>query len=106
MGGRSLDALYGYGGTSLYSLIAAHAAQCLGLSTQCAHLDTTSLHVDGRYNRADAPDDRVVHSTHGDSRDHRPDLNQGMVEWIVEHPAGMPVLMKALPTAAAGTDTD
>jgi transposase len=94
--GRSLDALYGYGVTPLYSLIAAQAAQRLGLTAQFAHLDTTSFHVDGRYNSADAPDDRVVHITHGYSRDHRPDLNQVMLELIVEHQAGIPILMKAL----------
>ena len=94
--GRGLDALYGYGVTPLYSLIATQAAQRLGLTAQFAHLDTTSFHVDGRYNGADAPDDRVVHITPGYSRDHRPDLNQVMLELIVEHQAGIPILMKAL----------
>jgi transposase len=31
--------------------------------------------------------------TRGDSRDHRPDLNQGMWELMVEHHAGSPLLM-------------
>ena len=94
--GRGLDALYAYGVTPLYSLIAAHAAQRLGLTAQFAHLDTTSFHVDGRYNSAEAPDDRVMHLTQGYSRDHRPDLNQVMLELIVEHQAGIPVLMQPL----------
>jgi transposase len=94
--GRSLDAFYAYGVTPLYSLIAARAAQRLGLTAQFAHLDTTSFHVDGRYNSAEVPDDRVVHITHGYSRDHRPDLNQVMLELIVEHQAGIPVLMQPL----------
>lgn len=34
--------------------------------------------------------------TQGYSRDHRPDLKQGMLELIVEHQAGIPVLMKPL----------
>jgi transposase len=37
-----------------------------------------------------------VHITKGYSRDHRPDLNQVMLELIVEHQAGIPVLMKPL----------
>jgi transposase len=35
-----------------------------------------------------------VHITKGDSRDHRPDLNPVLVELIVEHQAGIPVLMQ------------
>jgi transposase len=37
-----------------------------------------------------------VHITHGESRDHRPDLNQVMLELLVEHQAGIPLLMKPL----------
>jgi transposase len=94
--GRALDTLYETGLTELYSLIAATAARRLGLTPTFTHLDTTSFHVDGRYNSAEAPDDQVVHITHGYSRDHRPDLNQVMLELIVEHQAGIPVLMKPL----------
>jgi transposase len=59
--------------TELYSLIAATAAKRLGLTPTFAHLDTTSFHVDGRYNSAQPPDEQVVHITQGYSRDHRPD---------------------------------
>jgi transposase len=48
--GRALDTLYDYGVTELYSLIAATAAKRLGLAPTFAHLDSTSVHVDGRYN--------------------------------------------------------
>jgi transposase len=94
--GRALDALYSTGVTSLYSLIATEAATRLGVLAQYAHLDTTSFHVDGRYNSAEEPDATVIHITQGYSRDHRPDLNQVMLELIVEHQAGIPVLMKPL----------
>jgi transposase len=94
--GRALDTLYAYGVTELYSLIAATAAKRLGLAPTFTHLDSTSFHVDGRYNSDEAPDAQVVHITHGYSRDHRPDLNQVMLELIVEHQAGIPVLMKPL----------
>jgi transposase len=94
--GRALDTLYDYGVTELYSLIAATAAERLGLAPTFAHLDSTSFHVDGRYNSDTAPDEQVVHITRGYSRDHRPDLNQVMLELIVEHQAGIPVLMKPL----------
>jgi transposase len=94
--GRALDTLYDYGVTELYSLIAATAAVRLGLTPRFTHLDSTSFHVDGRYNSDEAPDERVIHMTPGYSRDHRPDLNQVMLELIVEHQAGIPVLMKPL----------
>ena len=95
--GRALDTLYAYGVTALYSLIATTAAKRLALCPTYAHLDTTSFHVDGHYNH-DAPpaDEQVVHITKGYSRDHRPDLNQVMLALIVEHQAGIPVLMKPL----------
>ena len=85
--GCALDTLYEAGLTALYSLIAATAATRLGLTPTFAHLDTTSFHVDGRSNSDEAPDEHVVHITHGYSRDHRPDLNQVMLALIVEHQA-------------------
>jgi transposase len=68
----------------------------LGLTPTFAPLDTTSFHVDGRYNSNEAPDEQVVHITHGYSRDHRPDLNQVRLALLVEHQAGIPLLMKPL----------
>jgi transposase len=101
--GRALDTLYDFGVTALYSLIAATAAKRLGLAPTFAHLDSTSFHVDGRYNSNEAPSDQVIHMTKGYSRDHRPDLNQVMLALIVEHQAGIPVLMK--PLSGNGSDT-
>jgi transposase len=63
--GRALDTLYKYGVTALYSLIAVRAAKRLGLAPTFVHLDTTSVHVDGRYNSDEAPDAQVVHITRG-----------------------------------------
>jgi transposase len=94
--GRALDTLYAYGVTELYSLIAVTAAQRLGLTPRFAHLDSTSFHVDGRYNSAEEPEAQVIHITRGYSRDHRPDLNQVMLDLLVEHQAGIPLLMKPL----------
>jgi transposase len=94
--GRALDTLYTYGVTELYSLLAATAAERLGLAPRFGHLDTTSFHVDGRYNSDEEPSEQVVHITRGYSRDHRPDLNQVMLELLVEHQAGIPLLMQPL----------
>jgi hypothetical protein len=43
-----------------------------------AHLESPSVHVDGRSNSDEAPADKVVHITKGDRRDPRPDLHQVM----------------------------
>jgi transposase len=94
--GRALDTLYDAGVTAVYSLIAATAAKRLGLTPTFAHLDSTSFHVDGRYNRGEEPAEEVIHITQGYSRDHRPDLNQVMLDLMVEHQAGIPLLMKPL----------
>jgi transposase len=82
--------------TERYSLIAATAAKCLGLSPTSTHRDRTSCHVDGRDNCDEPPAEHVVQMTKGDSREHRPDLNHVLVELIVEHQAGIPVRMKPL----------
>jgi transposase len=94
--GRALETLYEPGLTALDSLIAATAATRLGLTSTCTPLDTTRGHGDGRYNSAEAPDDPGGHLTPGSRRAHRPDLNQVMRELLVEHPAGIPVLMPPL----------
>jgi transposase len=94
--GRALDTLDAYGVTALYSLIAATAATRLDLRPTSRHLDTTRVHVDGRDHRDEPPAEPVVPLTKGDSREHRPDLNHVMLELLVEHQAGIPVLMKPL----------
>ena len=94
--GRALETLYAYGGTELYSLTAATAAERLGLAPTFAQLDRTSFHVDGRYNSDEAPEAHVIHIARGYSRDPRPDLNQMMLALIVEHQAAIPLLMKPL----------
>jgi transposase len=68
----------------------------LGLTPRFAHLDSPSSHVDGRYHSAEEPEAQVIHSTRGYSRDHRPDRNQVMLDVLVEHQGGIPLLMKPL----------
>src|SRR5512134_3354294 len=92
--GRALDPLYAHDVTTLFMLISAQAYQRLGLTGSTVHLDSTSFHVDGDYDREEALG--VVTLTHGYSRDRRPDLNQVMLNLIVEHRAGLPLLMQPL----------
>jgi transposase len=71
--GRALATLYASGVTELYSLMAATAAERLGLAPRFAHLESTSFPVDGRYHSDKEPEAQVVQITRGYSRDHRPD---------------------------------
>jgi len=102
--GNALDAFHAYGVTELYSKIALKAARRLGLKAKTGHLDSTSLHVDGNYNHEDVGLDevKVIRITQGYSRDHRAELNQAILDLIVEHQAGIPMMMQA----ASGNSSD
>jgi len=47
--GRTLEAIFQYGPTALYSQLAVQSVFRLGLLCRFGHLDATSFHVDGRY---------------------------------------------------------
>lgn len=100
--GRSLDAIYKYGPDRLYPQLAAEIVKNLGLSCRFGHLDSTGFHADGKYNSNEAPEEGVIHITKGYSRDHRPDLNQVVLQLISERQAGIPLLMQTL----SGNNTD
>ena len=94
--GRALDRIYAYGPSRLYAQLAAQAVQKLGLVCRFGHLDSTSFHVDGDYNSGEEEPVGVVRITQGYSRDHRPDLNQVVLQLLCERQAGIPLLMEAL----------
>jgi transposase len=98
--GRALDDLFEYGVTELFRDVAAHAAGKLGLTSQFAHLDATSFSFEGEYDSDrgsnEPSEDGVIRVQQGYSRNHRPDLNQVVLDMIVERKAGLPVLMKPL----------
>ena len=102
--GKALDTLHDFGLTELYRPIARRAAERLGLlratsGVPTLHLDTTSFHVDGRYNsECDDFDENagVIHVGKGYSRDHREDLNQVVLELITESRANLPMMMRPL----------
>ena len=101
--GRALDAIYAFGVELFYYLLAVGVVRQLGLDGAGGHLDATSFHVDGEYNSGDeAAAEGVVHVKQGYSRDHRPDLNQVVLQLMVENQAGIPLLM----AAASGNAND
>jgi transposase len=92
--GRALDAIYDFGVELFYYLLAVGVVKQLGLTGGGGHLDATSFHVDGEYNSGEeAVAEGVVHIRPGYSRDHRPDLNQVVLQLVVESQAGIPLLM-------------
>ena len=68
----------------------------LGLSLKEVHLDTTSFHINGCYYSDERDAEGAIHIKQGYSRDHRPELNQVVLEFLVENQAGIPLLMKPL----------
>jgi transposase len=83
---KALDRLYDFGITELYRSIAKRSAEQLGLGggVVVGHLDTTSFHLDGRYNSDDEDEDEfdegrgLIRVSRGYSREHRGDLK---VRW-------------------------
>ena len=103
--GRALDSLYDYGVTELFRDLSAHAAEKLNLAPRFAHLDATSFSTHGEYRTGEKTEEQsakgkatggVIRVRKGYSRDHRPDLNQVVLNLMVEHKAGLPVLMEPL----------
>ena len=94
--GRCLDAIHKFDVTQFYMRLSTHAVKKLKLPCLGTHIDTTSFHLDGKYNSNHEATEGVVQITQGYSRDHRPDLNQVSLQLIVENQAGIPLVMEAL----------
>ncbi|MGF1536486.1 MAG: IS1634 family transposase [Elainellaceae cyanobacterium] len=84
--GRVLDQLYLVGVTAVFMAICMRAARRYGVAEGSAHLDATSMSVQGAYldTGGAATDDGTVPIaiTHGYSRDHRPDLKQFVLNLV------------------------
>ena len=91
--GRCLDQLYETGVSELFQGLSARTISHLGLSCEGLNLDSTSIHVDGEYKDEDG--NTAIQLVRGYSRDHRPELNQVVLNLITENQAGIPVYMQA-----------
>jgi transposase len=94
--GRTLDAIYDFDPEQLYTLISLSVIKHLKLKCNFAHLDSTGFHTDGKYNNEEDVDENIIKITKGYSRDHRPDLNQIILQLICEQQAGIPIMMQTL----------
>ena len=100
--GRFLDLLYEEGVSELYEDIALTVVRYLGLEPKSINIDTTSFHLDGDY-ETDS-DAQAIKITRGYSRDHRPELNQVILNLITENQAGLPLYMQACSGNASDMD--
>ena len=97
--GRALDKLFDIGVTSIYSRLAIKVVKHLKRPCKALHLDGTSFHVDGHYNKENSIADEnmaCIRLCKGYSRDHRPDLNQAILLLLSEHQSGIPLFMQAV----------
>lgn len=97
--GNVLDEIYAGGLSQLFLEISIAAANKFEIKREIAHLDSTSFHVDGAYNK---PEPGVIEITYGYSRDRRPDLKQFMMNLICVGDGDIPVLMEI----ASGNQSD
>jgi len=92
---RCLDDLYEAGVTEVFYKVAAHALQVYGIQSKFVHLDSSSFHLHGAYDRQE-PEREAISITYGYSKDHRPDLKQVIVQLITSHKSALPVWFEAL----------
>lgn len=100
--GRALDKLFELGVTKLFTKLALKAVKILGIQVKSLHLDSTSFHVDGEYNSLIEQDESRIKIVPGYSRDHRPDLNQAVLQLITSNQGNLPLYMQA----ASGNTSD
>jgi len=100
--GRTLDRLFQIGVTDLYTKIALSVVKHLGIQVSSLHLDSTSFHVDGEYEGLLGQGEGRIQIIPGYSRDHRPDLNQVVLQLITSNQGNIPLFMQA----ASGNSSD
>ena len=93
--GRSLDDVFTYDCTSLFSEISFSVCKQESIDLCFNHLDTTSISVTGDYLPDPNSDEKTIILKHGYSKDHRPDLKQAVLEMIVSQDGGIPFFSKA-----------
>ncbi len=91
--GRTLDKLYEYGISNLFSKIASMSVKTLEVESKIGHLDSTAFAVHTKYDKSS--EDGEIEIVKGHSKDYRPDLNQIALNMIVENRAKLPVYIKA-----------
>jgi transposase len=92
--GHCMDQLYEKAVSPLYQTLAVRIVELLKLPCEGLNLDSTSMHVDGRYDNHD-DDTQAIKLVRGYSRDHHPELNQAVLNLITENRARITIYMQA-----------
>lgn len=99
--GRVMDEIYKLGLTQLFMEIVLVVIKTFNLDVRYAHLDSTSFHLHGQYEREESLQEeepiikeRPILIKKGYSRDHRPDLKQCVLDLIVNNQEGIPLFMR------------
>ena len=106
--GRVMDDLYKYGLSDIFYLISMVVVKKYQIATNYSHLDSTSFHLHGKYNQDKKEEidnvqtENPIIITKGYSRDHRPDLNQCILNLITTNDGDIPVYIKT----GSGNDSD
>ena len=90
--GKALDEISAYGSSRLFGEVAFEIALENDLLGSLAHLDSTSMSVEGKYEKES--EENVVKLTYGHSKDHRPDLKQVVMSLVVSGSSSMPIWME------------
>ncbi|RUS92265.1 IS1634 family transposase [Trichormus variabilis] len=116
--GRVMDNLYKYGLTKLFLIIALEVVKKYGICTKYSHLDSSSLHLHGKYDNClnnlekelGINREHPIIITQGYSRDQspsdtlreRPDLKQCILDLIVSSDGDIPLFFRG----ASGNESD
>ncbi len=92
--GKALDEISDYGASKLFGEISFEIALENNLLGKTANLDTTSLSVEGEYDRETG--DGVMKLSYGYSKDHRADLKQAVLSLVTSGASAIPIWMEAL----------
>src|SRR5712692_10360890 len=99
--GRTLEEVSAYGCDLLFQELALAVCAQEGIDLRFNHLDTTSFSLSGD----DVPDTdaHAMPSTHGYSKDHRPDFKQAVLALMVSQDGGVPCVSKSWDGTTADT---
>ena len=91
--GRTLDDASAYGCALLFQELALAICAQESMDLRFTHLDTTSCALTGAY--VPESDAHAIRLTHGDAKDHRPDLKQAVLELRVSQDGGVPFVSQS-----------
>ena len=99
--GRTMDEMYEYGLTPLFSDLALTIMKSLGRKIGSVNVDSTSFHYHGKERMYHEDNSKVnydephkINVTYGYSRDAHPELVQVMEQMMVDNQTGIPLFME------------